>query len=467
MNCFLKSTRSLICFAILTATLFNTGSFLKAEEKAARKRGRLKTQNVTKDVEAALAQPCKLEFNEQRVTLGELLEQVAKTHGLQVRVDKNLAGMMAVEREYRLVAEGEIPGKPHANAGSQAGMKIPFAVQLAPTSTAVTLTQSEGAYAPVTSYPQAPQAVSPNVYQEANPPQPVSGVPTYAGDAQYPVPENGTPQATRYQANKPVAEPADEAGEAEAAATEMEDIKKQLQLNSRVIELFLDTEISTVGLNQTNASLESVLFHVLDHVTTIVDVMNVNEGMGLPAAPTHAYDLTLLHEKDHVLITTVLASNLRKTTKVYPVAKLEGIDAEALRDVITKSIRPWSWRSQVNSLVNQVSADWPESIEIPNISIDLAGVKTGESADGKSKEPSTEIDLASLKTMGQLLSSGAVAAVHTMISGTEMLHYADPPTADIEVLPGLLVVTQSQGAHREIKDLLEQLEDATASQRDE
>ncbi|WP_417848549.1 hypothetical protein [Thalassoglobus sp.] len=467
MNCFLKSTRSLICFAILSATLFNTGSFLKAEEKAARKRGRLKSQNVTKDVEAALAQPCKLEFKEQRVTLGAFIDQIAKTHGLQVRVDKNLASLMAVGRESMLVAEGEIPGKSHANAGSQAGMKIPFAVQLAPTSTAVTLTQSEGGYTPVTSYPQAPQAVSPNVYQEANPPQPVSGVPTYAGDAQYLVPENGTPQAPQYQANKPVAEPAVETDQAEAAVTEVQAIKKQLQLNSRVIEMFLETEISTVGLNQTNASLESVLLHALDHVTTIFDVANVKEEMGLPVAPTHAYDLTLLHEKDHVLITTVLVANLRKTTKVYPVAKLDGIDAEALRDVITNSVRPWSWRSKINNLVDQVSADWPESIEIPNISIDLAGVKTGESADGKSKEPSTEVDLAGLKTMGQLLSSGTVAAIHTMISGTEMLHYADPPTADIEVLPGLLVVTQSQGAHREIRDLLEQLADATSSQSDE
>jgi hypothetical protein len=66
-------------------------------------------------------------------------------------------------------------------------------------------------------------------------------------------------------------------------------------------------------------------------------------------------------------------------------------------------------------------------------------------------------ELLAMQAMGGLLSSGTRAAMHGTLSSVEILHYADPPTGIIEVLPGRLVISQSLGAHREIKDLLEQL----------
>jgi hypothetical protein len=48
---------------------------------------------------------------------------------------------------------------------------------------------------------------------------------------------------------------------------------------------------------------------------------------------------------------------------------------------------------------------------------------------------------------------------HASLSAVEMVHFAEPPTGTIQTLPGKLIITQSQAAHREIADLLKQLEE--------
>ena len=58
---------------------------------------------------------------------------------------------------------------------------------------------------------------------------------------------------------------------------------------------------------------------------------------------------------------------------------------------------------------------------------------------------------------GQLLAGGAVATVHSIVAALEIVHHGDPPTGVIESLPGILIITQSQAAHREIKELLDEL----------
>lgn len=59
--------------------------------------------------------------------------------------------------------------------------------------------------------------------------------------------------------------------------------------------------------------------------------------------------------------------------------------------------------------------------------------------------------------LGDALVNGLVTFVHTTITALEIAHYADPPTGTIQTLPGKLVITQSQAAHREIEELLKQL----------
>ena len=43
------------------------------------------------------------------------------------------------------------------------------------------------------------------------------------------------------------------------------------------------------------------------------------------------------------------------------------------------------------------------------------------------------------------------------VTSIQVLYHSDPPTGVVEVLPGMLIISQSQSAHREIADLLEQL----------
>ena len=59
--------------------------------------------------------------------------------------------------------------------------------------------------------------------------------------------------------------------------------------------------------------------------------------------------------------------------------------------------------------------------------------------------------------VGNALINGLVTLLQVTLTSAEILHYAEPPTASIETLPGKLIITQSQAAHREIDDLLKQL----------
>ena len=55
------------------------------------------------------------------------------------------------------------------------------------------------------------------------------------------------------------------------------------------------------------------------------------------------------------------------------------------------------------------------------------------------------------------MAGGALAAVNSIVAALEIVHHGDPPTGVIESLPGILIITQSQAAHHEIKELLYEL----------
>ncbi|MCA8998840.1 MAG: hypothetical protein KDA80_17710, partial [Planctomycetaceae bacterium] len=188
-----------------------------------------------------------------------------------------------------------------------------------------------------------------------------------------------------------------------------------------------------------------------------------------------------------VLITTRLEANLQKETRVYKLPRGSELDSEELAGVIRRTIRPWSWRSQVDEIIGKIEMKWPEgaTFKIPEgLSIDLTGngspiqiAQPYQNPPGASPSPESttttnsvkvdpEASIKAMQAMGSLLSSSAIAFVHGLITSTEILHYADPPQGTIESLPGMLIISQSQGAHREIADLLEQIADATAPERD-
>lgn len=452
--------------AVALSFTFCVAAGLIAEDKPKQKPKKPQANQKLVDIESALNAPSRLSFDDSnRISLADLFEKVADAHGVQIRIDKNIAAQLVNLREEMLVAEGEIPGSnrsaKNANIAATATPVIASPTATYVPSSVQVVGSSSPAYTGGPLNPTPLPAGTPYPVQVPSYSQPgpaaatLIGLPVASGTLgtiEEPAQPTTTLPSGTVNSQKPVVnEPLD------VEVTDEENVEEILQLTSRTVEMLLETEITTVGLQHPGASLESVLMHALDHVSTLMDLVSLEGELPIPFRATHAYDLTLLIEKDHVLVTTVAAANLHKTTKVYSVSNLGEIDSETLANVITKTIRPWSWRSQINELVDQVSADWPESISIPKVNIDLTGVSTGDTTASSEGNDSTEIDLKSLRAMGQLLSSGTVAAAHAVISGTEILHYADPPTAVIETLPGMLVITQSQGAHREIEDLIDQL----------
>jgi hypothetical protein len=161
-----------------------------------------------------------------------------------------------------------------------------------------------------------------------------------------------------------------------------------------------------------------------------------------------------------------------KETRVYSVKDLKDFKPDQLAFVIRQSIRPWSWRSRIDELGEQLKAGSeqisPQALgSIVKSGIQLAsaeaGITVSDAEDSKDKpdakkdaEPS---DAQQMAMVGNALSNGAVTLVHTALTALEIVHYADPPTGSIQTLPGKLIITQSQTAHHEIAELLKQLSD--------
>ena len=164
-----------------------------------------------------------------------------------------------------------------------------------------------------------------------------------------------------------------------------------------------------------------------------------------------------------MLITTRLRANARKETRIYRLDSLGDIPPESLERVITHSVRPWSWRNQANEIAEQLASRWPKtSILLPEFEFDVAEglrFKTPEAGTDADASTSTapKVSADAVAATGQLVAGSAVAAVHSIVAALEIVHYGDPPTGVIESLPGLLIITQSQAAHREIRELLSEL----------
>ncbi|MCC7421557.1 MAG: thioredoxin family protein [Planctomycetaceae bacterium] len=242
------------------------------------------------------------------------------------------------------------------------------------------------------------------------------------------------------------------------------------------IDSLRHTAVSVESLSLEDASIESALNQMLEALTPAGSADELGAEMGLPVRLTCANDLAYLVVDDGVLVTTRMTANLRKETRIYRVPMLPNCPTERVAQILTHTVRPWSWRSQVNEMAEKLAA----KCATPNVlgslvqgyystAIQMAGGVTPQVvANGAPASPagtaSTDAISQAAAGVGQLAIHGAATLFQGGLSALEMVHHGDPPTAVIETLPGMLIITQSQAAHREIADFLEQLQEVSLPQ---
>ncbi len=450
-------------------------------------------------VEQRLQAPAEVELGDgETITFGALLTQIQERHGLTVQLHRSSTMLMTMMLEEGLVPRGELAAFPKRSNSSTApsGEYLQSPVKYLPIqvqSVQVDYQAPVGTVAPpVPPCSKCESASASPAYYAANSDGGLVLLSTPTSSAEFEDPtaleatvdavllkEIPATEASEEPVTPPIAPVVGEAaGEAEVVEAEPVSVVHALGVCQNA---FLQTEVNTSPLRGRDMTVEQVLRRAIDQIATAFDASE--EMTGLPVAYSHAYDWDLLIDENCVFITTRLHANLHKVARVYRIPQGSELDAEEVALVLRKTIRPWSWQDQIGDVVEMVKFELPEGMNFPSLpqisKIDLTGAgdivqfeegsesdsSTGEavaSVPGVSAVPAVDSATAylSMKALGSLMSSGTIAAAHTVINTVEMLHFADPPTATIQVLPGMLVISQSQGAHREIADLLEQVLEA-------
>ena len=255
----------------------------------------------------------------------------------------------------------------------------------------------------------------------------------------------------------------------------------------QVRKAVLDMPVDTSLVVQPNATVEDVLRLALAQALPLQAIMNEAMANEIPmlASFTKAAEWDLLVQDNGILITTRLNANLQKETRVYSLRALEqssDLVAEDVARVLTRTVRPWSWRRHLPEAMTEAEATASSArktkgrkVSIPRINLDLlsllmsanhsgrtqtirltsgeeiiADVSPPSSGASPDKVELTEEDMELIGKAWDGLFQGAVTSL-------QVIYHSDPPTGVIQVLPGMLIISQSQGAHREIADLLEQL----------
>lgn len=250
-------------------------------------------------------------------------------------------------------------------------------------------------------------------------------------------------------------------GNSEACPAQVETLKGP-SFQETLAEL-LEIEVDVENLDIAGASIATVLRHTLDAVPTA----GLEDSAGMPILYTNAMLLDYLIEDHGLLITTRMKALTNKETRVYSIKHLRDVPPEVLSKTIRQSIRPWSWRSQINDLGDQLKGT-PLPTEmltsLVKTGVQLAGADYGVSVtpsmtDDSATEAkkSTAEEARQMEMLGNAISNGLVTLAQATLSALEMVHFAEPPTGSIQVLGNKLIITQSQTAHREIANLLKQL----------
>ncbi|MFO1019605.1 MAG: hypothetical protein U0903_02715 [Planctomycetales bacterium] len=409
-----------------------------------------------KAVESKLQTPANLDFGDRKqASVKEILEQLHAKHQLSIRMDvTTFAWMMGPD-----VAVAHQP-KSKGNNDEGSSTPAPVVTSVPPAITIAPVAASAPAAAP----PAAPAAVAPVVVPAipAAAAPAVSVAPPATAPVTAPTTAPGSAPATAPAAEKPA-----ETKPAAPKEAKEDDDSEEVAPLKQLLEMEVDLEY----MNVKEGSIESVLQLALG---SLPQTFGEDEG-GMPIAYTQGLAFDFLVEENGVVITTRTQALAQKETRVYSVKHLKEIKPEQLAELIRKSIRPWSWRSQINDFGDQL-----KGVAVPTgmlKSLAESGLQSAVSdlgvvittADGTSKPatPPTSPDAAKTESstinakemalMGNAMANLTVALGHASLSMLEMFHYAELPTGTIQTLPGRLVITQSQATHREIADLIRQL----------
>lgn len=430
--------------------------------------------------ERALQEPANLTVEDQKsITLGALLSQIRSKHGLNVQID--------MQHVLPLTAAFELGGQ-SATKGQAAryAMQIPIIVR--------------PGTSPLPSNRLRVHSAKPTTYQLP--------VELLATDGKSPsaqaelviegLEENSTP--TLYEDAGGKAEPSkaepkggpvkkkgksknneNKKGDAGKNKGGVEEPESVAQLTAAAMKSFLETPIDAALVTRSDTTVEDVLQTAMNQAFPIQTMLNLSmaEGLPLPMSFTQAMDWDLLIQDHGVLITTRLNANLQKETRVYSVRALEQnsrLKSEDVARIVTRTVRPWSWKKHFPEAKVETHVESPpkgkttpnRKLTLPKVDLSLlslllssysfegpqfrlASDEETKSGDKSETTELTEEDLAMLAQAWESLFQGSISVI-------QVIYHADPPSGIVEVLPGLLIISQSQGAHREIADLLEQLQ---------
>jgi hypothetical protein len=453
-----------------------------------------------KQLEALLQAPAKLDFGDRKqVTVGEVLDRLHEQHHLSLRFDTpTLASLLApvgpatggscpavassfgpisvISATNSLSPQYDAPGVNYPGqfsaasnvyggpppAFAQNAAEIPPAAAapaaapaLAPAGTAPA--RASAAAAPATA-PAADRPYSPAPATEA---PAAAGPPAVAnGGVQNPPPislpaiDLGLPPSVNAPNQTPNPPKSSSPAATPKAPADIQEILAQL----------LKIEIDVQNLDLTHVSIATVLRHALDAAPTA----GIEDFAGMPILFTNAMLLDYLIEDHGLLITTRMKALTTKETRVYSVKDLHDLHPDQLAKTIRQSIRPWSWRLQINDLGDQLKgAPLPSEMltSIIKTGVQLVGAEVGisvapssvEEVSSETKKSNAADEVRQMEMLGSAIVNGLVTLAQATISTLEMVHYAEPPTGTIQTLGNKLIITQSQTAHREIADLLRQL----------
>jgi hypothetical protein len=399
--------------------------------------------------EKLLNEPADLDFGDRKtVTVKELLDGLRERHKLSLRLDiPTLSALVGAENVIK---------EPKTSASTNVSRPDNHVVQ----GSVLNLPGSEGN--------------NQFRYQLANQAPAAAGTAQVAVESESvnkPVPDpiipDGESAQTSDDSKLPSPLPAASESKMVPAGECKEEGKSDEHSKSTLIERYLSFEVNTETMDLKNASVGTVLRQTLDAMPIVFGADFLE--MPFPISLSNACLLDYLIEKDGLVITTRMQALSHKETRVYSIRHLRDLKAEELAKIIRQSVRPWSWRSQINDLGDQLRGSFqlpPEVIKSAvTTGVQLAAAQAGatvtisESEPPKLDEKSTTSDAEQLKAIGNATVNGLVTFAHATVLGLEMAHHADFPTGTIATLPGKLIVTQSQAAHREIAELLQQLAD--------
>ncbi|MBS0205032.1 MAG: hypothetical protein JSS49_19160 [Planctomycetes bacterium] len=459
--------------------------------------------------ERALQVPAELNVGDREsITLGALLDQIRQKHGLHVQID--LPHVLPIAAAFDLPGQKSQGGKSgsltavfthtrrHANVPN-AGLLPPTSPDPFPRATPAYPTPAypTPTYRPSSPSPELPSIASPADEIRTNRPQlnpygedaisPVSVAPS----ADPPVVESVEPikpkvtKKAKKSADKSTVGKKPEKSDPKPAETGDDDQDPQASaLIATATTTLLELPVAASVVTQPNATVEDVLRQAFDQALPLQTLVNaeISEELPLLASLTQATEWDLLVQDHGVLVTTRLNANLQKQTRVYSVRMLEQsakLKSEDVARIITRTIRPWSWKKHFPDANTASQAATPASrktstgkkISVPKVNLDMLGLlfssasavnqrirlvsddSSSESSGEDSASEKVEITEEDLALVGQAWDG----LFQTAVISLQVIYHADPPTGIVEVLPGMLIISQSQGAHREIADLLEQL----------